>query len=362
MTSSGCRPGGAAGSPSSWTPAWATATTAARGRSCSPPSGRSRGCPWSTSRRRSSRSSGCGSPRRSTRARRSPAATWPPRCGRRCPTAATAPLDGPGGTARRPPTTRRSPSCAGRSAGTPATAATTARTTPAGPSATTGCARETAQLEQRVESRTNTIARTFDRVCALLESLGLPRRRRGHRRRRAARPHLQRARPAGRRVRARRAVGRADAGRAGRVRVRAGVRVPADRRRGAAAAARRVASGRCSPRRCAPGDGWTGSRRTTAWRSCASPTSGFAWAAYRWASGGALEQVLGESGLPAGDFVRWAKQLVDLLGQVAQAAAVSDPGLRRDRRRRPSTPSAAASSRTPPSAEAVWSWRLPTVA
>ena len=36
---------------------------------------------WSTSRSRSRRSPGCGSPRRSTPATRSPAATWPPRCG-----------------------------------------------------------------------------------------------------------------------------------------------------------------------------------------------------------------------------------------------------------------------------------------
>src|SRR4029078_9996992 len=33
-------------------------------------------------------------------------------------------------------------------------------------------ARETAQLEHRVETRTNTIAKTFDRVCGLLEALG----------------------------------------------------------------------------------------------------------------------------------------------------------------------------------------------
>ena len=39
--------------------------------------------------------------------------------------------------------------------------------------------------------------------------------------------------------------------------------------------------------------------------------------------------MLRESELPAGDFVRWAKQLVDLLGQVAQAAGGADPQLRR---------------------------------
>jgi ATP-dependent RNA helicase HelY len=47
---------------------------------------------------------------------------------------------------------------------------------------------------------------------------------------------------------------------------------------------------------------------------------GFAWAAFRWASGHRLEAVLHESELAAGDFVRWCKQLVDLLGQVATAS------------------------------------------
>jgi ATP-dependent RNA helicase HelY len=50
------------------------------------------------------------------------------------------------------------------------------------------------------------------------------------------------------------------------------------------------------------------------------PDLGFAWAAYRWASGHRLESVLADSDLQAGDFVRWVKQLVDLLGQVADAA------------------------------------------
>ena len=29
--------------------------------------------------------------------------------------------------------------------------------------------------------------------------------------------------------------------------------------------------------------------------------------------------------MPAGDFVRWARQVVDLLGQIAQAAAPTSP-------------------------------------
>jgi ATP-dependent RNA helicase HelY len=47
---------------------------------------------------------------------------------------------------------------------------------------------------------------------------------------------------------------------------------------------------------------------------------GFVWAAYRWASGASLTEVLHESDLAAGDFVRWIKQLIDLTEQVADAA------------------------------------------
>jgi ATP-dependent RNA helicase HelY len=50
------------------------------------------------------------------------------------------------------------------------------------------------------------------------------------------------------------------------------------------------------------------------------PDLGFAWAAYRWAEGAALDEVLGETDLAAGDFVRWVKQLLDLTDQVADAA------------------------------------------
>jgi ATP-dependent RNA helicase HelY len=55
------------------------------------------------------------------------------------------------------------------------------------------------------------------------------------------------------------------------------------------------------------------------------PDLGFAWAAYRWAGGGELDDVLEESELAAGDFVRWIRQLVDLTDQVSHAAG--DPAL-----------------------------------
>ncbi|GAA2481840.1 DEAD/DEAH box helicase [Streptomyces thermolineatus] len=50
------------------------------------------------------------------------------------------------------------------------------------------------------------------------------------------------------------------------------------------------------------------------------PDLGFAWPAYRWASGHGLDAVLREAEMPAGDFVRWTKQLIDVLGQIAEAA------------------------------------------
>jgi ATP-dependent RNA helicase HelY len=50
------------------------------------------------------------------------------------------------------------------------------------------------------------------------------------------------------------------------------------------------------------------------------PDLGFAWATYRWAEGDDLDEVLGATDLAAGDFVRWMKQVIDLAGQVADAA------------------------------------------
>jgi ATP-dependent RNA helicase HelY len=56
------------------------------------------------------------------------------------------------------------------------------------------------------------------------------------------------------------------------------------------------------------------------------PDLGFAWAAYRWACGVKLENVLDESpDLTPGDFVRSVKQLIDLLDQIASAAVATHP-------------------------------------
>ncbi len=62
------------------------------------------------------------------------------------------------------------------------------------------------------------------------------------------------------------------------------------------------------------------------------PDVGFVWPAYRWARGESLEKVLSAAAtadgeMPAGDFVRWCRQVLDLLDQVASAAG-DDAALR----------------------------------
>ncbi|PWK52340.1 DEAD/DEAH box helicase [Actinoplanes xinjiangensis] len=57
------------------------------------------------------------------------------------------------------------------------------------------------------------------------------------------------------------------------------------------------------------------------------PDPGFVWPMYRWARGEPLARVLAsghnDADMPAGDFVRWARQVLDLLGQIREASAAS---------------------------------------
>jgi ATP-dependent RNA helicase HelY len=186
--------------------------------------------------------------------------------------------------------------------------------------------RDARTLERRVEQRTNTVARQFDRVCEVLATLGYL----------AGDEVTELGRPL-RRIYSELDLVVAEALRLG---VFDGLGTS-----GLAAAlstlvyeARRADEG-ASPR--VPG-GET--RRAIEaleglWRELAEverahrleflrrPDAGLAWAAYRWAEGDDLAEVLGESDLTAGDFVRWIKQLIDLGGQVADAAG---PGPLRD--------------------------------
>jgi len=57
---------------------------------------------------------------------------------------------------------------------------------------------------------------------------------------------------------------------------------------------------------------------------------GFVWPMYRWARGETLTKVLGsvhglDGDMPAGDFVRWCRQVLDLLGQLAEASGAPEP-------------------------------------
>jgi ATP-dependent RNA helicase HelY len=67
------------------------------------------------------------------------------------------------------------------------------------------------------------------------------------------------------------------------------------------------------------------------------PDPGFVWPMYRWARGEPLARVLAsghnyDADMPAGDFVRWARQVLDLLGQIKEAASAT-PGVRESARK-----------------------------
>jgi ATP-dependent RNA helicase HelY len=57
---------------------------------------------------------------------------------------------------------------------------------------------------------------------------------------------------------------------------------------------------------------------------------GFMPTVFEWAEGKPLEDVLGASGLPAGDFVRNCKQLLDLLRQIEEVAESQVAALARE--------------------------------
>lgn len=59
----------------------------------------------------------------------------------------------------------------------------------------------------------------------------------------------------------------------------------------------------------------------------AQPELGLVDAMYRWARGASLTKTLSGTDLAAGDFVRWAKQTIDLLDQLAGVEHL-DPAIR----------------------------------
>jgi ATP-dependent RNA helicase HelY len=183
--------------------------------------------------------------------------------------------------------------------------------------------RETRGLERRVENRTNSIARQFDRVCAILEQLGYL----------TADDDTAQVTDAGRMLQ--RLYNDMDLVAAECL--RQGLWNGLTAAELAACASVLVFEARQSddslPPRLPQGPAREVIAETVSlWRELSKleaeehlqflrePDLGFAWAAYRWASGHRLEPVLRDTDLQAGDFVRWCKQLADLLGQIADAA------------------------------------------
>ncbi|NHA68349.1 DEAD/DEAH box helicase [Phycicoccus flavus] len=191
--------------------------------------------------------------------------------------------------------------------------------------------RETTGLQRRVEGRTNTVARTFDRICDVLERLG----------------YLSDGGTlvTERGQRLRRLYSERDLLAAECLREDVWKRLDAP---GLAAAVSvlvhepRHEEAEVSPRM--PNDEVAEAVRATErlWSrieeletehdlpSTSMPDGGMAWMVHRWASGGRLEDVLRGQDMAAGDFVRRCKQLVDLVDQVGDAA--TDPELRRTAR------------------------------
>ncbi|HEX6578848.1 MAG TPA: helicase-related protein, partial [Jiangellaceae bacterium] len=179
--------------------------------------------------------------------------------------------------------------------------------------------REAEQLQRRVESRTNTVARQFDRVCAVLENVGYLR--------------GDEVTPAGRRLT--RLYTELDLLAAEAL--REGLWDALDPAELAACLSALSYESRqpddAVPPRMPPGrvrdvlgemvrlwGDLDALEKDHSLDFLREPDLGFAHAAWRWASGHRLESVLTDADLTAGDFVRAVRQLLDLLDQVADAA------------------------------------------
>jgi ATP-dependent RNA helicase HelY len=196
--------------------------------------------------------------------------------------------------------------------------------------------RDTNQLERRIEGRTNTIARTFDRVSAVLTELG----------------YLEGDKVTGDGRRLARLYGELDL--LASECLRDGVWDELNPAELAACASALVYEARQADDAVAPKLPTGNAKQAlgemvriwgrldaleedhginqTEGVGQREPDLGFAWSAYRWASGHGLDAVLRDADMPAGDFVRWTKQLIDVLGQIAGAAPDASP-VRRNARK-----------------------------
>jgi ATP-dependent RNA helicase HelY len=187
-------------------------------------------------------------------------------------------------------------------------------------------ARETQGLERRVENRTNSIAKQFDRVCAILQRLGYL----------TTDDDTAEVTPAGRMLQ--RLYNEMDlvAAECLQQGLWTDLTVPElaacasvlvfESRQSDDAVPAKIPPGRCKDVLADTVRLWGELAQLEAEERVQflrEPDLGFAWAAYRWANGARLESVLRDGELTAGDFVRWCKQLADLLGQIADAAGSS---------------------------------------
>ena len=323
----------------------ASAARATRTRSSSPRTAGPGGCRRPTSPRRSRLSAGYAAQAPSTTARRSPGATSRPRCASStCPTPCVR-----GRRRSAPPTTTGWPTCAWRCAGTRCTAATTARRTCAGPSAGTGCAARPTRWSAASPARPRR---------SPAPSTGCARCSTG-----SATCPATRSPPAGRSLA--RVYSESDL--LAVESLRTGLWDDLSPAELAAVVSALVYSARRAdesnpvvpPAPCrrvlkemdrALGATCRELESEAGVDSCRSPTRASPGRLWRWAGGATLEQVLSDDpDMTAGDFVRWCKQVVDLLGQVALVAEDLSPRgaeLRRTTRQAIEAPCAAASSRT----------------
>ena len=192
--------------------------------------------------------------------------------------------------------------------------------------------RETVGLQRRVEGRTNTVARTFDRICDALEAVGYLAdggtvvTERGERLRRL---YTEKDLLAAECLR-HEVWKRLDAP-ALAAAVSALVHEP---RHEEAEVAPRMPTDEVAVAIAEMERLWAEIEDLEAAHdlpSTSMPDGGMAWMVHRWASGERLDTVLRGQDVAAGDFVRRCKQLVDLLDQVSKAA--DDPELRRTARR-----------------------------
>jgi len=181
---------------------------------------------------------------------------------------------------------------------------------------------ETNNIRRRIEQRTNTIAREFDRVCEVLEELG----------------YLEGDRVTSAGTSLSRLYSELDllAAECLRLGTWAGLEAPAlaavlsalvfESRKPDEFQRPRIPGGAVRSTLEAMTHLWAeldAVERSHQVSFLREPDLGFAWAAYRWAGGAELDDVLDDVDLAAGDFVRWVKQVLDLADQVGAAAADS---------------------------------------